>query len=223
MPTDATTDADALDLPDLTGPIYLSVLDALHNALKPKTYFEIGTASGDTLALAKCASLAVDPAFNFKSADLLIPIMEKPKLLLFQMGSDEFFAEYDAAQLLGAPIDFAFLDGMHHCEFLLRDFINTEKSCKRNSVIALHDCLPVEAALTERDPGTEPRLAPHRQGWWTGDVWRTALLLKRLRPDLAIMALNAFATGLILISNLDPQSTILADRYDQNVETMLSW
>jgi hypothetical protein len=30
----------------------------------------------------------------------------------------------------------------------------------------------------------------HRQDWWTGEVWRTALLLKRTRRDLSITALG---------------------------------
>jgi hypothetical protein len=155
--------------------------------------------------------------------ELMERIIDKPKLLLFQMPSDDFFAQHDPENLLGGKIDFAFLDGMHRCEFLLRDFINTERCCKPNSVIALHDCLPVETALTERVPGTQPRPVPHRQGWWAGDVWRTALLLKRFRPDLSITALDAFATGLILVTNLDPHSTALGDNYSRYVKTMMSW
>jgi hypothetical protein len=210
-------------LPDLAGGIYMITLSAIHNLLKPKTYFEIGTDRGDTLALAQCASLAVDPMFHLNKLELIESIVAKPKLMLFQMPSDDFFSLNDPEQLLGAKIDFAFLDGMHRCEFLLRDFMNTERSCKPNSVIALHDCLPVETAITERVPGTASPLLPHRQGWWAGDVWRTALLLKRLRTDLAITALDAFATGLILITNLDPHSTTLRENYSQNVKTMMSW
>jgi hypothetical protein len=223
MPGDTVTATERQIIPDLAGPLYLTMLGALHDALNPKTYFEIGTANGDTLALAKCASLAVDPTFCLNKAELITPIINKPKLLLFQTSADDFFAQQNVEQLFGAKIDFAFLDGMHRCEFLLRDFINTERSCKQNSIVALHDCLPVEIALTERVPGTEQRLSPHRQGWWTGDVWRTALLLKRLRPDLSITALDAFPTGLILITNLDPQSTTLSENYHRNVKTMMSW
>lgn len=223
MLRDTVTATEQQTVPDLAGPIYLALLGTLHDTLKPKTYFEIGTATGDTLALAKCASLAVDPEFCLNKPELITSIINKPKLLLFQTSSDDFFAQENIEQLLGAKIDFAFLDGMHRCEFLLRDFINTERSCKRNSIVALHDCLPVEIALTERVPYTEQRLSAHRQGWWTGDVWRTALLLKRLRPDLSITALDSFATGLVLITNLDPQSTVLSENYDRNVKTMMSW
>jgi hypothetical protein len=39
-------------------------------------------------------------------------------------------------------------------------------------------------------------------------AWRTALLLKRRRPDLAFAALDAQSTGVILITNLDPSSQV---------------
>ncbi len=208
--------------PDLEGQLYTKILGHLHDTLQPKTYFEVGTLHGDTLALSRCASLAVDPEFRLNNLETIGKVLAKPRLLLFQMGSDDFFAQNDPEALLGGKIDFAFLDGMHRCEFLLRDFINTEKSCKRNSIVCLHDCLPVETSMTGRVPGTMPILK-HRQGWWAGDVWRTALLLKRKRPDLSIVALDAFATGLLLITNLDPTSTMLAEGYSDHVKTMMSW
>ena len=209
--------------PDLTGLHYISFMQRLHGALRPKTYFEIGTLNGSTLALAQCASLAVDPQFAFLDIATVAQVMAKPRLLLFQTTSDDFFALHDPVALLGGRIDLAFLDGMHRCEFLLRDFINTERHCKRNSVVALHDCVPVEEGMAGRTPGSAPPLLPHRAGWWTGDVWRTALLLKRFRPDLAITVLDAQPTGLVLVTNLDPASVTLADGYDAFVRTMLGW
>jgi hypothetical protein len=116
----------------------------------------------------------------------------------------------------------AFLDGMHRCEFLLRDFFNTERHCRPDSVIALHDCVPLEAPMAERDPDA-PAVDRRRQGMWTGDVWRTALLLKRRRPDLRIIVLDAAETGLVLITRLDPDNTLLADNHDQFVAEMMSW
>src|SRR5262249_50242993 len=149
MPEYQVTPAEQQPMPDLSGHDYMTVLAAVHDKLLPKTYFEIGTLHGDTLALARCASLAVDPEFRLNKPEIIDQIVSKPKLMLFQMSSDDFSAQNDPERLLGTKIDFAFLDGMHQCEFLLRDFINTERSCNPNSVIALHDCLPVELALTE--------------------------------------------------------------------------
>jgi hypothetical protein len=64
-------------------------------------------------------------------------------------------------------------EGHHRCEYLLRDFLNTERHCRPNSLIALHDCLPLEAPMAERSPNAVA-IDPLRQGMGTSDVWRTA-------------------------------------------------
>jgi hypothetical protein len=210
-------------LPDFAGHSYLQVLRTLHEVLQPRNYFEIGSLTGESLALSDCASLAVDPGFPFEDMALVRRIVSKPRLLLFRMASDRFFQQHDPAALLGDKVQLAFLDGMHRCEFLLRDFINTEGHCAPNSIIVLHDCVPVEEPMTDRGYLARPPIEPHRQHWWAGDVWRTARLLRRMRPDLSFTTLDAPPTGLVLITNLDPGSTALLDRYDEHVRTMLGW
>ncbi len=210
-------------IPNLSGDPYYTVLSQLHATLEPRTYFEIGTKTGDTLALAKCAAIAVDPRFIFDNIEIVQKIVAKPSLGLYQMTSDGFFARYSPTVLFGAPIDIAFLDGLHRCEYLLRDFINTERHCNCNSVIALHDCLPVEVAITTRVEKYGTSAHPDRQWWWTGDVWRTALLLKRRRPDLAITSLDSAPTGLVLITNLNPNDASFNHGYSSHVQEMMSW
>ncbi|MGE5271070.1 MAG: class I SAM-dependent methyltransferase [Thiohalocapsa sp.] len=222
---DSGTSSPSVDLSangDLKGEAYRTVLGWLHQRLAPKTYFEIGTAQGNSLALASCATIAIDPAFRLQSADVAGSVIKKNICCFFQMTSDEFFRKYDPISILGEPIALAFLDGMHRCENLLRDFINTERFCRKNSVIVLHDCLPVEASIATRVQEDASPTA-HRQGWWTGDVWRTALLLKKSRPDLKMLVLDAPPTGLVCISNLDPTSRILEQDYFRFVETMLNF
>lgn len=210
-------------MPDLAGTDYLSVLKQLHLMLKPKSYFEIGVYTGSSFALSECKSIGVDPKFMIENPAIMAKITSKPYVMLFSMGSDDFFQRFDPSQLLGQPIEMAFLDGMHHCEFLLRDFTNAEAHCKSNSVIVLHDCLPVDSGITARIRGSLRSRVPHRFNWWTGDVWRTSLLLKRRRPDLRMTVLDSRPTGLVLISNLDPTNTKLRDGYAGHVEEMLSW
>jgi hypothetical protein len=137
------------------------------------------------------------------------------------MTSDAFYDEFDPKTILGGPIELAFLDGMHWCEFLLRDFMNTERHSHRDSVIALHDCLPVEWPMAERSY-TRTAIARHHVNDWTGDVWRTALLLKRRRPDLEITAYAAPPSGLVCITNLSPGSQVLAEEYTACVREMRS-
>ncbi len=196
-------------MPDLAGEAYTVLMDRLHAHLKPQTYLEIGTEDGKSLRPVRCRSVAIDPMFRLPE-DV---VGEKPTCQLFRMTSDAFFADYDPAALLRGKVDLAFLDGMHLWEFLLRDFMNVERSCRRNSVVLLHDCVPSDVYMAERDRSSERYKLGSHPGWWTGDVWKAVLALRRHRPDLVIHAFDARPTGLVAVTNLDPSSTVLADRY----------
>ena len=95
------TQPNADSLPDFTGHGYLQVLQTLHEVLQPRNYLEIGTFTGQSLALAACASLAVDPGFPFEDIELVRRIVSKPRMLLFRMASDLFFQRHDPRALLG--------------------------------------------------------------------------------------------------------------------------
>jgi len=202
-------------VPHHSGPDYKEPLARLHATLSPKTYLEIGTLSGDTLALARCASIAIDPEFQIEKS----AIGRKQASHFFQMTSDEFFINHDPTNILGRPIDMAFLDGMHLYEFLLRDFINVEKFCQRNSVVILHDCIPTDAFVARRSYGDKSLIdRTESPDWWAGDVWKTVAILRKYRPDLRIRAFDAPPTGLIAITNLDPRNDTLAKSYFNFVE-----
>lgn len=202
-------------VPDLPGEYYLGFLERIHQTLRPKTYFEIGTRFGESLERATCGSVAVDPQFSIHH-DIL---GSKPFCLLYRMTSDQFFASYDLSQILNNPLDFAFLDGMHLFEYLLRDFANAERHCKRNSVIALHDCVPVEIPITVRSESNwEIRKQARHQEWWMGDVWKVVVILKEYRPELKITTFDAPPSGLVTITNLDPSSRTIWDQYFNIIE-----
>ena len=130
------------------GEYYYEILRRFHDALDPETYLEIGARTGESLSIGRCATIAVDP--NFEITQNVIG--RKPSCHFYQMTSDRFFRRYSPTSVFGMPIDLAFLDGLHCAEFLLRDFYNTERHCRRNSVIVLHDCLPGELEITARSP-----------------------------------------------------------------------
>jgi hypothetical protein len=112
--------------------------------------------------------------------------------------------------LIGRKIDFSYIDGLHLIENVLRDFINVESHCHNDSVIAVHDCIPLDpymATRNESDFSFRDR-SPYK-GWWTGDVWKLLLILKQYRPDLRVTAFDAPPTGLVVIQNLDPFSQVL--------------
>lgn len=202
-------------LPDHKGMYYRDLLRKIHEGLQPNNYLEIGVETGATLAYANCPAIAVDPNFHI-SIDV---IGTKKICMLFQMTSDEFFGKFNPKKLFSAPIDFSFLDGMHLAEFLLRDFLNVEKYSSHGSLIAIHDCLPVEFPMASRTPG-EQATTPDRNGAWTGDVWKTIVALKRHRRDLKIRAYDSHSTGMILISDLSPDFVTTAELYGLMLETI---
>ena len=169
---------------------YIEVLRAL-GALAD-TYLEIGTQRGVSLAAVGCDSIAIDPHFMIDR-----PVWhERRQCALFQMTSDEFFKKYDPTALFGhRKIDLAFIDGMHHAENVFRDFNHVESYCASNSIIAIHDAIPTDEAMTAReDTG----------GVWTGDVWKAVAHLRASRRDLLFSFVDAPPTGLVLCSRLDP-------------------
>ncbi len=126
---------------------------------------------------------------------------------MFAETSDAFFAGRDPrAELGGLPIDLAFIDGMHQFEFALRDFANLERFCTRDSTILIDDCYPLNRETAERD---------RRRTFWSGDIWRLILLLKKYRPDLAIHIVATAPTGLAVVRRLDPDSRFLREHHDR--------
>ncbi|MDR3403928.1 MAG: class I SAM-dependent methyltransferase, partial [Chthoniobacter sp.] len=197
---------------DLSAPRYETVIQQIVEILSPKTYFEVGTSTGASLTIPQCHCIAVDPSFRIERN----VIGKKEICQFFQMPSDQFFRKFSPAELLGGTIDLAFLDGMHLYEFLLRDFYNTEKYCRKNSVIMLHDCVPSDRYMAARDEAdVDQRKQSVNSGWWTGDVWKVLPILKKYRPELRIYAVNTPPTGLILVTNLDPASKVLEEAYFQ--------
>jgi Methyltransferase domain len=201
-------------IPEQTGEDYYALIARLHRYLQPGRYLEIGVLNGDTLALAECSSIAIDP--NLEINQDVIGV--KPCCLLFQTSSDAFFSAYDPKLLLGGPIDMALIDGLHLFEYVLRDFINLERNMKKNSILILDDCIPTDAHICRRrfEDQTFAGESAHPQ-WWTGDAWKAVMALKDWRPELLIHAFNAVPTGLVAITNLDPASRVLADHYFQIV------
>jgi hypothetical protein len=197
---------------------YLKLLRRLHALQRPRTYLEIGTAAGKTLAIARCPSIAIDPRFRLDRDVLQGKPGGKAACHLFEMTSDAFFAAQKPTALFGGPVDLAFIDGMHRFEFALRDFMNIEPHCRPDSLIVLHDCLPVDEHMARRDPRDRSRAADAQYpNAWAGDTWKALWILQRYRPDLRIFAFDAPPSGLVVVTCLDPASTLLKQRYEEVV------
>ncbi len=165
-----------------------ALLAWLHRWLQPALYLEIGVDQGVSLACASGPAIGVDPRPELKLTAELPPAAQ-----IVPSSSDAFFATQAKALLQPAP-ELAFIDGMHLFEFALRDLIHTETHMAPWGLIVIDDiypCHPVQA---------------HRRrcsGSWTGDVWKLLPILRRHRPDLTLLCLNAHTTGLLLIAGLD--------------------
>jgi hypothetical protein len=196
-------------------------LRELHRVLRPRNYLEIGVNDGKGLALSRVPTIGVDPEFW----------VTKPvqcDLQLVKATSDAFFERADPIRHLrsgrnplrnarrgrplfdhwrgGTTLDFAFIDGMHLFEYALRDFINVERFSRPTTVIAMDDMLPrrrVEALRGGNPDG------------WTGDVFKVALVLRELRPDLTLIPVDSEPTGVMLVLGADPTNTTLRERYDE--------
>lgn len=194
---------------ELPGESYFQVLARMHAHLRPQTYIEIGVAKGDSIRFVSPATrtLGVDPEPE-------IAFELPPNVKIFAQKSDDFFAQHDVrAELGGLPVELAFIDGMHHFEFALRDFMNIEPLCTPASTILIHDVYPLDERTAARDRDTI---------FWSGDIWRLVLLLRKHRPDLVVHTIGAHPTGLAIVRNLDPQSHYIRDRLDELVEEYLA-
>lgn len=179
------------------GPTYREHLAALHRHLRPATYLEIGVFDGDTLALAQGDTLAigVDPQPRPASSRSYAA----PTLIRRQT-SDAFFAGEGAAlRRDGLRFDLVFIDGLHLFEQVLLDFRNAEAMCHAGSVVVLHDTMPVAPLAAARERVTS---------YWCGDVWKVLPCLRRLRPDLRVLHLPSYPSGLAIVTGLDPQAWI---------------
>jgi hypothetical protein len=107
---------------------------------------------------------------------------------------------------------------LHHAEVLLRDFINTEALCHADSIILMHDCLPLNKRMAEREYRLDVSEDHATRGFWTGDVWKVLLTLKKLRPDLTIRSADCPPTGLLIITGLNSKSRLLSERYTDIVK-----
>ena len=197
-----------------TGPLFRDFIAQVIRKKQARGYLEVGVRDGATLVLADCPSIGVDPDFQLS----LNPMGSKTALHLYQMTSDQFFRDHDPRLILGAPVDVVFLDGLHQFEYLLRDFINSEAVSRKEGLIMLDDCLPVNSEMTERYHAPDAREDKDLAQWWTGDVWKLLPILQTFRPDLRICPIDTQPTGNICITNLDPTSTILRERYYEIVD-----
>jgi hypothetical protein len=207
-------------------------LQRMHSTILPRTYLEVGVSHGDSLRLALCAAVGIDPA----------PVIESPlpaTTHVAKMIGDDFFAQRRPLDpyyqhggvrwqsvvrrprlikrwLQTAPrrsdgecfAELALIDGMHHAEFALRDFMNVEQNSAPWSVIVFDDMLPQNQTQALRTRAT---------GDWTGDVFRLHKVLNTYRPDLVTVLVDTEPTGVLVVFAPNHLNERLRASYDQIV------
>ena len=86
---------------------------------------------------------------------------------------------------------------------MLRDLINVERHSTTDTVVLLHDCLPLDEVTAGRERTTD---------FYSGDVWKAALVLRRLLPELEMITVRTAPTGLCLVRGLDGVDRRLEER-----------
>ena len=190
-----------------------SLMSALHHTLAPRTYLEVGVFQGASLKLARCPAVGIDPAPQVTQR---LPATAR----VITSTGDDFFAQsrpLDGVLPTTAPrrgdgelfAELALIDGMHHAEFALRDFMNIERNSAPWSTIVFDDALPENAEQALRTRATAS---------WTGDVFLVEQVLKTYRPDLVTVRVDT-ATGALLVFGLNHLDQRLTAAYDEIVGT----
>lgn len=141
------------------------------------TYLEIGVRDGESFRLARAArKIGIDPV---RRPAVAIPRAGEE---FFEMTSDRFFDEVAPGLLAGTRIDVALIDGLHEFRHALRDLLGVERYMREDGVVVLDDCNPRSAGqAAETGDG----------GAWNGDVWKVAEYVRRERPDLSFVTVDA--------------------------------
>ena len=187
------------------------LMSLLHRTLEPRTYLEVGVFMGDSLKIAHCPAVGIDPAPKVTQS---LPVTAQ----VIETTGDDFFAQPRPLERVlsdGAPrrsdgerfAELALIDGMHHAEFALRDFMNIERNSAPWSVIVFDDVLPENHEQALRGRATEA---------WTGDIFRVEQILKKYRPDLVTVRVDIY-TGALLVFGLNHLDQRLASSYEQIV------
>jgi tetratricopeptide (TPR) repeat protein len=173
-----------------------------NSVLQPKLYLEIGVDEGVSLACTTGPAIGVDPR-----PQLRLSVDPGGKAKIVTSSSDAFFTSQAESILQPSP-ELAFIDGMHLFEFALRDFINTERYMAPWGLVVIDDIYPCHPVQARRRRCT---------GAWTGDVWKLLPVLRKHRPDLTLLCLNAHTTGLLLIAGLNADNIQLSSVYEDVV------
>lgn len=136
----------------------------------PTNYLEIGINKGANFNLIKADNKdGVDPS-ELTNCN-------------YHMTSDDFF------KINTNKYNVIFIDGLHFYEQVYKDINNSLDAIKKEGVIVLHDCNPVDE-WHQRETNIK--------GTWNGTVWKAFVRLRCERSDLEMFVIDAdYGVGII--------------------------
>ncbi len=143
------------------------------------SYLEIGVEYGECFNNVHFINkIGIDPDPKFISTDGK----------LFKLTSDQYFNEMLTNDV--TPIfDVIFIDGMHQCEYVLKDINNSFNVLSKNGTIFVDDILPLNYNEQLKIPLKhyyENGILKYGENW-TGDVWKVVYhMLKNYSDDITL-------------------------------------
>jgi glycosyltransferase involved in cell wall biosynthesis len=128
-------------------------------------YLEIGTENGFTFKNIKFLEKnGVDPDPKYKDDNIIVKT------------SDNYFDDIELKNenILSYCKDIFFIDGMHLCDYVIKDYNNCIKYLNENGVIFIDDIMPINYDEQLRIPNKhyyENNILKYGEPW-TGDVWK---------------------------------------------------
>lgn len=164
----------------------LHVLQLLIDACNAKRYLEIGVERGEVFRYIVCGEkIAVDPVFLFAKEQATL----EGRCLYAEVPSDVFFTQKKNEEIRAHnTFDVVFVDGLHTYEQSLRDVLNALDCQSEGGVIVMHDTNP-QTPVAEHPVWSEVQKMPGFDGSWNGNVWKTVVWLRAMRPDLSVFTL----------------------------------
>ncbi len=133
------------------------VINSLIEKYNYSNYLEIGVQAGHTFDKIRIKTKhSVDPAASV-SVD-------------YPIDSDTFFKEY-----CNQKYDIIFIDGLHHCDQVLRDISNSINFLSKDGTIVIDDTLPKNEEMQKVPRDTTPNIGNGPGKPWTGDVWKAVV------------------------------------------------
>ena len=197
-------------------------INALAKRYDAKTYFEIGRRSGKNFsAVAIPQKLGVSRYAHFA---------ESPGagMLFLNMSSDEFFAQMDTPASQTASVvtnmfgqalfDVIFINGLHTFFQSFRDFENSLRYAKRETLLVLNVTVPCDPYSSIPDENLSVqyrRMAGIEGSVWHGDVFKTVFAIHDRYPQYSYCTLTSGASQTIVWMAEDSARTPVFSSLDE--------